>query len=125
LQAPVVEHIQALDGVFIGMHRKVWEAVRYDAGTFDGFHGYDIDFTYRAHLAGNRLVAPMDLLLIHYSTGGYDLKWQAGNLKFLRKFPDLSNLPAAHRHSNLHVKLKTLEQIEHLHTGLLHHHFGA
>ncbi len=125
LQAPVVENIQALDGVFIGMHRGVWEAVRYDAATFDGFHGYDIDFTYRAHRAGYRLAVPMDLLLIHFSTGGYDLKWQAGNLGFLQKFPELSNLPAMHRHSNLHVKVKTLEQLEHLHTGLLHHHFGA
>lgn len=125
MQAPVVEHIHALDGVFIGMHREVWEAVRYDETTFDGFHGYDIDFTYRAHFAGYRLAVPMDLLLIHFSTGGYDLKWQASNLKFLRKFPTLSNLPAMHRHSNLHVKLKTLEQLEHLHTGLLHHHFGA
>jgi hypothetical protein len=125
MQAPVVENIQALDGVFIGMHRKVWEAVRYDATTFDGFHGYDIDFTFRAHRSGYRLAVPMDLLLIHFSTGGYDLKWQVGNLKFLHKFPELSNLPAIHRHSNLQVKLKNLEQIDRLHTGLLHHHFGA
>ena len=125
LQAPVVENIQALDGVFIGMHRTVWEAVRFDEATFDGFHGYDIDFTYRAFLAGYCLAVPMDLLLIHFSTGGYDLKWQAANRKFLRKFPEFSNLPAMHRHSNLHVKLKTPEQIEHLHTGLLHHRFGA
>ena len=125
LQAAVVENIQALDGVFIGMHREVWEAVLFDEATFDGFHVYDIDFSFRAHLAGYRLAVPMDLLLIHYSTGGYDLKWQAGNRKFLNKFPQLSNLPALHRHSNLHVKLKTLEQVERLHTGLLHHRFGA
>ena len=125
LQAPVIENIQALDGVFIGMHRRVWERLQFDAQTFDGFHVYDIDFTYRAHLAGYRLAVPMDLLLIHFSMGGYDLKWQHENIKFLRKFPGLSNLPAVHRHSNIHVKLKTLEQIERLHSGLLHHRFGA
>ena len=125
LQAPVAENIHALDGVFIGMHRTVWETVRFDDATFAGFHVYDIDFTYRAYLAGFRLAVPMDLLLLHFSTGGYDLKWQAENLKFLRKFPSLSNLPAVHRHSNLHVKLKTIEQIERLHTGLMYHHFGA
>ena len=125
LQTPVVENIQALDGVFIGMHRNVWETVHFDEATFDGFHVYDIDFTYRAHLAGFHLAVPMDMLLVHFSTGGYDLKWQVDNLKFLRKFPELSNLPAVHRHSNLHVKLKTIEQIERLHTGLLYHHFGA
>ncbi len=125
LQAPVIENIQALDGVLIGMHRRVWERLQFDAQTFDGFHVYDIDFTYRAHLAGYRLAVPMDLLLIHFSMGGYDLKWQHENIKFLRKFPGLSNLPAVHRHSNIHVKLKTLEQIERLHSGLLHHRFGA
>ena len=125
LQAPVVENIHALDGVFIGMHRKVWEAVRFDETTFDGFHVYDIDFSYRAHLAGYRLAVPMDLLLIHFSTGGYDLKWQAENQKFLRKFPALSGLPAVHRHANLQVKLKTLEQIERLHCGLVHQSFGT
>ncbi len=125
LQAPVVKNIQALDGAFIGMRREVWEAVRFDEATFDGFHLYDIDFTYRAHLAGYRLAVPMDLPLIHFSTGGYDLKWQVSNLKFLRKFPELSNIAAMHRHSNLHVKLKTFAQVEQLHTGLLHHCFGA
>jgi hypothetical protein len=125
LQAPVMENIQALDGVFIAMHRTVWETLRFDADRFDGFHGYDIDFTYRAHLAGYRLAIPADLLLIHFSTGGYDLKWQAGNLEFLRKFPGLANLPAMHRHSNLQVKLSSLEQIDRLHTGLLHHRFGG
>ena len=125
LQAPVVKNIQALDGVFIGMHRNVWEAVRFDEATFDGFHVYDIDFSYRAHLAGYRLAVSMDLLLVHFSTGGYDLKWQTENQKFLRKFPALSGFPAVHRHSNLQVKLKTLEQIERLHCGLVHHGFGA
>ena len=125
LQAPIVENIQALDGVFIGMQRRVWEALTFDEATFDAFHVYDIDFTYRAHLAGFRVAVPMDLLLIHFSMGGYDLKWQRENLKFLRKFPALSQLPAMHRHSNLHVKFKTLDQIERLHTGLLHHRFGA
>ena len=125
LQAPIVENIHALDGVFIGMQRRVWETLKFDEATFDAFHVYDIDFTYRAHLAGFRIAVPMDLLLIHFSMGGYDLKWQRENLKFLQKFPALTNLPAMHRHSSLHVKLKTLEQIERLHTGLLHHRFGA
>ncbi|MCY7388567.1 MAG: hypothetical protein LH481_10965, partial [Burkholderiales bacterium] len=73
---------------------------------------------------GYDLVVPLDLLLIHFSTGHFDLKWQAGNLKFLRAFPELSNLPAMHRRSNLHIKLKTLEHVALLHCGLLHHRFG-
>ena len=124
LQAVVVENIQALDGVFIAAHRKVWVALKFDEETFNAFHVYDIDFTYRAHLAGYREVVAMDLPLIHFSTGGYDLKWQAENLKFLRKFPQMSNLPTIHRYSNLQVKLKTLDQVTQLHSALLHQRFG-
>ncbi|MCY7388982.1 MAG: glycosyltransferase, partial [Burkholderiales bacterium] len=60
LQAPIINNMQALDGVFIAMHREVWETIRFDEATFDGFHIYDIDFTYRAHLAGYDLVVPLD-----------------------------------------------------------------
>lgn len=125
LQAEMMQNICALDGVFIAMRRTVWEEVRFDERTFDAFHGYDIDFTYRAHQAGYRLAVPADLLLIHFSTGKYDLKWQTFNRMFLKKFLELSNLPAVHRDSNMHVKLKTLEQIERVHCGLLYHRFGS
>jgi hypothetical protein len=111
--------------VFIATHRQVWEALKFDAETFNAFHVYDIDFTWRAHLAGYRQVVAMDLPLIHFSLGGYDLKWQAENLKFLRKFPQLSNLPAIHRHSNLQVKLKTIDQVAQLNSALLHRGFGG
>jgi len=125
LQAAVVKDIHALDGVFIAMHRRVWEAVRFDEINFDGFHVYDIDFTWRAHLAGFRLAVAMDLLLIHFSTGGYDLKWQHFNRRFLAKFPRMSNLPNVARHSNLQVKLPSLKDAAALHAGLFHHNFGA
>ncbi len=125
LGAPIVDGIHSMDGVFIAMHRKVWEQVRFDDVTFDGFHVYDVDFTYRAHLAGFRLAVPVDLLLIHFSTGSYDLKWQTYNMRFLKKFPEMSNLPNPLRFANLHVKLQTLEQVERLHAGLFQHNFGA
>ena len=35
--------------------RHVWEAQRFDADTYDGFHLYDLDFTWRASGAGARL----------------------------------------------------------------------
>ena len=125
LQAPVVEGICALDGVFIATHRRVWEAIRFDEQTFDGFHLYDIDFTYRTHLAGFSLAVPLDLLLIHFSTGRYDKRWQAFNVRFLEKFAQLSNLPSLQRHADLHIKLQSLEQVGRLHTALLHYRFGA
>jgi protein O-GlcNAc transferase len=125
LQDSTIDSIQAVDGVFIATKRAVWEKLRFDQDTFDGFHLYDIDFSYRAFLAGYKLAIPLDLLLIHFSTGRYDQAWQKYNLKFLEKFPALINRPNINRLANINVKLKTLEQVERLHTGLLAHQFGV
>ncbi|MBL8514962.1 MAG: hypothetical protein JNJ55_13300, partial [Betaproteobacteria bacterium] len=117
--------LQALDGVWLAMNRRVWEAVRFDEETFDGFHLYDIDFTFRAARAGFKLAAPGDLLLTHFSTGRYDAAWQRYNRRFLAKYPALSNQPSARRHGAIHVKLQTLEQVDRVHAALAHVGFGA
>lgn len=117
--------IQALDGVWLAMHRRVWETIGFDEVTFDGFHLYDVDFTYRAAQGGYRLIAPRDLLLLHFSTGRYDVTWQRYNRRFLDKFPAMSNFPDARRHGAIHVKLQSLEQVDRVHAGLVHVGFGA
>jgi protein O-GlcNAc transferase len=123
-QSLVNENIQAVDGVFIATKRELWEKIRFDENIFDGFHLYDIDFSYRAFLAGYKLAIPLDLLLIHFSTGRYDQAWQKYNLKFLEKFPALSNRPNVNRFANINVKLQSLEQVERVHKSLLAHQFG-
>ncbi|MBL8520543.1 MAG: tetratricopeptide repeat protein [Betaproteobacteria bacterium] len=123
LHAPA-EPMRALDGVWLAMHRRVWEAVRFDEQVFDGFHLYDLDFTHRAALAGHRLVAPRDLLLMHFSTGRYDATWQRYQQRFLAKFPALPNVPGARRHGAIHVKLQALEQIDRVQAALVHAGFG-
>jgi predicted O-linked N-acetylglucosamine transferase (SPINDLY family) len=125
LQQPVMTNVQALDGVFIATHRHVWAALKFDEETFNGFHLYDIDFTYRAYLAGYTMAIPLDLLLIHFSTGRYDRVWMKHNLKFLAKFPALSNRPNVHRFSSCHVKVQTLDQVERLSASFLFHRFGT
>lgn len=125
LQAPVMTGIAALDGVFLACRREVWEAVRFDAETFDGFHLYDIDFSHRAARAGYSLAVPSDLLLVHDSTGRYDAVWQRYNERFLKKFPDQRGVPPAHRLSSLNVKLGTLDQVLRLRAALLAQGFGS
>lgn len=95
---PAGKPIQALDGVLLAMHRGVAEALRFDAGTFDGFHLYDIDFTYRAYLAGLRLAVCHDLLLYHKSLGDWGAAWQHYCAAFQNKYAArLSKLPPGAR----------------------------
>ena len=50
-----VSNIQALDGCFLACRREVVATVGFDSSTFDGFHLYDLDFTFHAYLLGYRL----------------------------------------------------------------------
>lgn len=77
--------IQALDGCFIACKREVAERTGFDAATFDGFHHYDLDFTFRAHLLGYRLAVCRDIPLIHASMGNPDAVWQTYKNRFEQK----------------------------------------
>jgi GT2 family glycosyltransferase len=77
--------IQALDGMFFAARRRVCEALPFDEKTFDGFHGYDLDFSFRAHLAGFRVGVAADLLLLHQSRGKFDARWQHYGERLMEK----------------------------------------
>jgi len=81
----IVPGIAALDGVFLAMRREVAIAIPFDAETFDGFHLYDLDFSFRAHRAGFRLAVCRDIVLIHESTGTYNAAWDDYRRRFEAK----------------------------------------
>jgi len=81
----VVGSIQALDGVFLAMRREVAQAIKFDEATFDGFHLYDLDFTFRAYQAGFKLAVACDIQLLHHSIGNYDDTWKEYGRRFLDK----------------------------------------
>ena len=67
-----IDGIVALEGIFIVARRNAATALGWDAETFDGWHGYDADFSFRAHLAGWRVGVVLDLAIVHDSGGSYD-----------------------------------------------------
>jgi tetratricopeptide (TPR) repeat protein len=80
--------MQALDGVFFATRRPVVEKIQFDESTFDGWHLYDLDFSYRVAGAGFRLGVCNDLLIVHQSGGDYGEAWYQYARKFMRKhFP--------------------------------------
>ena len=81
----VVPGIQAIDGVFMALRREVALAVPFDGDTFDAFHLYDLDFSFRAHQAGFSLAVCRDIVLIHESTGTYDAAWEEQKRRFEAK----------------------------------------
>jgi len=85
IRGTAVPDAQAIDGVFLAMRREVLDRVAFDETTFDGWHLYDLDFTFSAHLAGFRTAVCNDLCLIHDSIGGYAVKWDDYVQRFVAK----------------------------------------
>ncbi len=83
-----VLNAEALDGVFLAARRCVVERVTFDERTFDGWHLYDIDFTYRARQAGFRIAICDDLFIVHQSRGSYGPEWKEYAQRFLDKYPN-------------------------------------
>ena len=86
--------IQAIDGLFIAATREVCAAIPFDEVTFDGFHFYDLDFSFRAFEAQFRTAIAWDILIVHDSYGSLDLTWSHYAQKFADKYRD--RIPVQH-----------------------------
>ncbi|MDR3089249.1 MAG: glycosyltransferase family protein [Desulfobulbaceae bacterium] len=68
---PVAGGIEAIDGLLMIAQRQAALAVGFDAATFDGFHCYDLDFSFAAHLSGRKIGVVCDMPIIHSSGGDF------------------------------------------------------
>jgi GT2 family glycosyltransferase len=83
---PAQAAVQAVDGLFIAARREVCKANPFGAETFDGFHFYDLDFSYRVFLAGLHIGIAWDILIVHASSGRLDAAWQKHAQRFAEKY---------------------------------------
>ena len=86
VEGAVTNNIQALDGLFFAVSRTVAEALQFDSVSFDGFHCYDLDFTFRAYLAGYRLAIINEITIIHESDGSFNDAWASYSERFMQKY---------------------------------------
>jgi len=85
VRGETVPGVHALDGLFLALRREVCERVQFDERTFDGWHLYDLDFVFSAHLAGLRIAVCNDLCLVHDSFSSYDERWDHYVRRFVQK----------------------------------------
>jgi len=84
-EAELQTGMMALDGVFIATRRELATAVGFDERTFDGWHGYDTDFTLRSYLAGYRIAVSLEIVLTHASSANVDRAWLRYDQRFRQK----------------------------------------
>ncbi len=79
------ESVQVMDGFFLAARRELALQLPFDEKTFDGWHLYDIDFSFSAHLKGYRCAIANDQVMTHASRGKFDEKWGFYRDRFLKK----------------------------------------
>jgi glycosyltransferase involved in cell wall biosynthesis len=82
----IVGGIEGLDGVLIAVRRSAFQRLRFDEQTFDGFHGYDLDFSLTARALGMRLAVACDINVLHASSGQFDKVWEVYEDRFVKKW---------------------------------------
>jgi GT2 family glycosyltransferase len=108
----VTAGLEALDGLFLAATRDVLRRVPFDEATFDGFHGYDVDFTFRAHRAGFRVGTCAEIAAVHASQGGYGEAWTRYAARFAAKHRDaLAGRAAARSWPVAAIKVATKEEV--------------
>lgn len=78
----VIPEIQAVDGLFMALNKRIASQLRFDEKTFDGFHCYDIDYSFSAYKSGFKLGVATDIPVLHGSQGKFDDSWKEYALRF-------------------------------------------
>lgn len=70
----------AVDGVFIGIKKEIFNQFKFNENLLKGFHGYDLDFSLRVSKKNQNYVVN-DILIQHFSGGNLDKNWLDANIK--------------------------------------------
>ena len=79
--APVI----ACDGVFMAVKASLFESVRFDEGTFDGDHFWDLDLCMQINQQ-QRLIVTTDIAVKRRSQNVFDKTWNSYGQMFLSKY---------------------------------------
>tara|TARA_R100000988_G_C3994298_1_gene164726 strand:- start:806 stop:1447 length:642 start_codon:yes stop_codon:yes gene_type:complete len=81
------KRVVLLDGVFLAIHRRVFEKVRFDEDCPSKWHFYDLDYSMQCHKEGFKLGVG-DILITHNSPGltSFTKEFNEGQQWFLDKW---------------------------------------
>ena len=113
----IVKNIQALDGLFVGVNRSVIDALRFDERRFDGFHLYDLDYTYTAYLLGFRIAIDSRIHLLHHSDGRYDNNWEKYAKRFYQKYGHI--FPNKRKNASMFINRTFSKSLENIRSEML------
>ena len=83
-----IDDVEVLDGVFMIVNKN--KIVRGFNEKIEGFHFYDIDFTYNNHLNGVSIGVIYDIRITHLSMGMTNQQWEDNRRLFVSLYKDKS-----------------------------------
>jgi hypothetical protein len=100
-----LDNVVVVDGLFFAVNKDIIKE------TFDesveGFHFYDVDFSFRNYIAGVKIGVTSDIDVTHLSIGETNQQWDENRKLFAEKYKD--NLPTkSEKIFNKHNKMKVL-----------------
>jgi len=76
----------ATDGLWQCVQRSLFDKIRYDDKTFDGFHCYDIDICLQVRSLQKQVLIVSDILINHSSNGNWNKAWVDNTYKLYNKW---------------------------------------
>jgi len=99
----------ATDGLWQCMPRSLFDKVRFDDITFDGFHCYDIDICLQVRSINKQVIIISDILINHNSKGNWDTSWIESTYKLYKKWenelPQIAGIDLSSEEINLRTEL--------------------
>jgi hypothetical protein len=80
--------VACVDGMWLATTSKIAAKIKFDEGTFKGFHVYDIDFSIAVGQQ-YKVCVTYEILLNHLSEGKYSRDWLEDTLKLHEKWQDV------------------------------------
>ena len=76
----------ATDGLWQCMRRSLFDLIRFDDKTFDGFHCYDLDICLQVRSIHKQVLIISDILINHNSNGNWGTSWVKNTYKLYKKW---------------------------------------
>jgi GT2 family glycosyltransferase len=98
--------VVALDGVWLFVRKSVFNTIKFDNSSFNGYHFYDLDLSMQLKQSGFILLSVFDILIKHQSMGNINYSWVKNAFLFTKKWKSI--LPI----SQITVSIKQLVHFE-------------
>ena len=99
--------VKTLDGVFLFTKKIIWDNHRFDEKTFNGFHGYDLDFCLQIGQTYKLLVS-YQFIIEHISFGRINRAWILSSILLSKKWKNL--LPVGNWPQNVKKEVEWSEK---------------